>query len=126
MNEFENNAYFWQKLESLYATSDLEIIANEGDKVKKLSSLKFPCDFGELKTFKDDAPISYCFKGEKNNIRGLIIGANIIEKKMHIYLLVGTNDVQEEKILELINRENDEKTILVRKGDSVPSWALAE
>ena len=54
MKEFENNAYFWQKVDTLYSSGDFKLTYKKGTAHKSYPSLKYPCDFGYVKTLSSD------------------------------------------------------------------------
>ena len=57
MKEFENNAYFWQKVDTLYSSGDLKITNKKGTVHKNYPSLEYPCDYGFVKTLKSESDL---------------------------------------------------------------------
>ena len=54
MVEFENNAYFWQKLDAIYLSGDFKIIYKKGTHHPRFNELVFPCDYGHIETISND------------------------------------------------------------------------
>lgn len=50
MKEFENNAYFWQKVDTLYSSGDFKLTNKKGSTHNIYPSLTYPCDYGYVKT----------------------------------------------------------------------------
>lgn len=129
MNEFENNAYFWQKLDALYLSCDYKTIYKKGEIVSKYSSLPFPCDFGIMVNINSDSQFNMqVFKGKRNNkIGSIIVMVNLLTRNVNVIALVGTDDDLNEKILTFLNQDEYRKTIIVKRNNKeVPSWAIVD
>ena len=111
MNTLENNAFFWQKLDTLYLSSKLIVDRPKGTCHYKYSNLVYPVDYGYLNdtTGSDQAPIDV-FRGS--------VKSNLIQA------VVGCSEEEERKILEFLNQTEFQKAILVRRGKEVPEWAV--
>ena len=59
MKEFENNAYFWQKVDTLYSSGDFTLTNKKGTPHPTYPSLVYPCDFGYVRTLnsENEAPM---------------------------------------------------------------------
>ena len=72
MSSFENNAFFWQKLDTLYFSSKLVIDRPKFTCHYKYSNLIYPVDYGYLHdtTGNDQVPIDvfYLFSHISHNI----------------------------------------------------------
>ena len=103
MNTLENNAFFWQKLDTLYLSSKLVVDRPKGTCHYKYSNLVYPVDYGYLNdtTGSDQAPIDV-FRGTQKS--------NLIQA--------------EYAILEFLNQTEFQKAILVRRSKDVPDWAV--
>ena len=89
MSSFENNAFFWQKLDTLYLSSKLVIDRPRNTCHYKYSNMIYPVDYGYLNdtTGSDQAPIDV-FKGsEKSNlVQAVVISADILKKLSLIHI----------------------------------------
>ena len=128
MKDLENQAFFWQKMDTLYLSSDLVITNQKGSCVKDFPDLVYPCDFGYLKMPKHDSEGEIkCFRGTAGEPIGqVVICANIIDKCIDVRLLIGCTDDEQYDILRFLNSLDQQKAILVRRTDETPSWSLSE
>ena len=92
MKELENQAYFWQKIDTLYLSSDFILTNDKGSKVKDYE-LVYPCDYGYLRILrKDKEKELLCFKGSgSGSVDEIVVVANIIDKTIDVRLLIGCN-----------------------------------
>ena len=97
MKEFENNAYFWQKVDTLYSFGDCKIIHKKGSPHEKYPALIYPCDFGIVKTLDSDEEVSMeVFKGSNGRrIDALVICADILSKRFEVKALLGLNEEEQ-------------------------------
>ncbi|MGL5540759.1 MAG: inorganic diphosphatase [Erysipelotrichaceae bacterium] len=126
MNKYENNAYFWQKLDTLYLSSKLVIDRPRNSCHYKYSNLIYPVDYGYLtETINaDQAPIDV-FKGSKKEhlVNVVAIAADILKKDVEVKLLIGCTPEEERSILEFLNQTDFQKCVLIRRGNEVPEWS---
>lgn len=126
MNTLENNAFFWQKLDTLFLSSKLVVDRPRNTTHYKYSNLVYPVDYGYLTdtTGSDQAPVDV-FKGsQKTNLVGaIVISADILKKDCEVKLLIGCTEEEEHEILIFLNQTEFQKAILVRRGNEVPEWA---
>ena len=117
MNSFENNAFFWQKLDTLFLSSKLVIDRPRNTCHYKYSNLVYPVDYGYLNdtTGSDQAPIDVFRGSEKSNLVQL-------KKDCEVKLLVGCTEEDENDILEFLNQTEFQKAVLIRRGNEVPEW----
>ena len=122
--ELENNAYFWQKLDTLYLSSDLVIDRPKGTCHPMYSNLVYPVDYGHLKDLMDSEHIA-CYKGTKfvSGVDALVVCADILNKDIEVKLLVGCTEKEEEDILSFLNQTDFQKSIIIRRGSAIPGWA---
>ena len=128
MNEFQNSALFWQKVDTLYLSSDIVITRKKMVADPKFPDIQYPCNYGYLKTLsKDSEDLVPCFVGEgPREVTAIIICANILRKKLESLVLIGTNGEEEEKVLRFMNQTEFQKSIIIRRGYDIPSWAITE
>lgn len=126
MSAYENNAFFWQKLDTLYLSSKLVVDRPRNTCHYKYSNLIYPVDYGYLcdTTGSDQAPIDV-FKGsEKSNlVQSVVVSADILKKDCKVKLLIGCSEEEELEILEFLNQTEFQKAVLIRRGSEVPYWA---
>lgn len=129
MKEFENNAYFWQKLDALYLSCDYKTIHKKGEMVPEFSSLPFPCDFGIMVNVNNDSQFNMqVFNGKKDEkINSVIVVVNLLTRNVNVISLIGCDDDLTEKILNFLNQNDYRKTIVCKRNNNeVPSWAIAD
>lgn len=129
MAAVENNAFFWQKIDTLYLSSKLEKIREKGEKHPEYGNLVYPVEYGRLKdTHTPDNEGIMVFKGSEksNSVVAIIIAADILKKDLEAKLLVGCSQEEEDHILRFLNQTDYQKTILVRRGQEIPSWGLTD
>ena len=109
MQQLENNAYFWQKLDTLLLSSSCTIDRPKGSTHYKFTNLVYPVDYGFLSdTFGSDA---------------IAITADILKKDCIVKLLIGCTEEETMRILEFLDQTEFQKAILVRRGNDTPSWS---
>lgn len=86
MQQLENNAYFWQKLDTLLLSSSCTIDRPKGSTHYKFTNLVYPVDYGFLSdTFGSDQKPIDVFKGSiaTNNVDAIAITADILKKRLY-------------------------------------------
>jgi inorganic pyrophosphatase len=129
MSQFENNAFFWQKLDTLYFSSSIVITQPSGSAHPQYGNLIYPVDYGYLTdTLSQDETGISIYKGtlSANQVNTIIIAADILKKDIEVKFLVGCSVLEEEAILRFTNQTDFQKTILLRRGMEVPSWGFSE
>ena len=128
MKEFENNAYFWQKVDTLYNFGDLKIVVKKGTPHEKYPALIYPCDYGYVKTLDSDEEVSMeVYRGSKGRrIDALVICVDILMKHFEVKALLGLSEEEQEEVLRFLNQMDFQKTLVVRRGRDIPSWAVNE
>lgn len=126
MNTLENNAFFWQKLDTLFFSSKLVVDRPRYTVHYKYSNLVYPVDYGYLSdtTGSDQAPIDV-FKGSQktNQVGAIVVSADILKKDCEVKLLIGCSQEEEREVLEFLNQTEFQKAILIHRGNEVPEWA---
>lgn len=129
MSDLENNAFFWQKVDTLYFSSKLEIVRSKGTTHPLYKNLIYPVDYGYLAdTIAEGNHGIAVFKGslDEDVINTMIIAADILRKDVETKFLVGCSEEEIKKILEFLNQSDFQKTILIRRTNEIPSWAISE
>ena len=128
MKEFENSAYFWQKVDTLYSSGDFKVTNRKGSLHKMYPSLCYPCDFGYVKTLDSESDTTMeVFKSEQGKrVDALILCADIIDKRFEVKALVGLNDDECEEVLRFLNCTDYQKSVLLKRGKIIPAWAETE
>ncbi len=129
MNNLENNAYFWQKIDTLYFSNRLVIAREKGSTHPKYHNLVYPVDYGYLEDTQnkesDGVPV---YKGSMSDfmVTTLVVAADILKKEIDVKLLVGCSPQEEEDILRFLNQTDFQKSVLVRRSSEIPTWAVSE
>ena len=128
MKEFENNAYFWQKLDSLVFSSVYVKTHNVGDIHPHHPSIVYPLEYGYVVDVIGEAPIINIFKGSLSEAKcdTMIICCDILDRTIDIKLLQGCSEDEQRQCLEFLNSTSFQKTIVIRRSDEVPVWASYE
>ncbi|MBR2801729.1 MAG: Inorganic pyrophosphatase [Erysipelotrichaceae bacterium] len=128
MNEFQNNAYFWQKIDTLVLSGDFIATAQPGDQHPDYPNLVFPCAYGYIGSLNDEeAPAIHVFKGKNGSeVNAVILAADILNKSMDVKLLIGCSSSEEDEILRFLNQTEFQKTVIMHRGYDVPDWAVSE
>ncbi len=125
MENLLNNAYFWQKIDTLYSSSKFNVAYEAGQAHKVFRNLVYPVQYGFLADLVDDKDLGIAvFKGSSlSKVQSIIISADVFKKDIEPKLLVGCTEQEEHEILCFLNQTDLQKTILVRRGNDLPSWA---
>ena len=128
MSEFENNAFFWQKLDTILFGSSFKLTQNIGDVHPSYHSLIYPVSYGYLEDTTSASQGIHAFRGsvKGEGIRAIIIVTDILNKEVEVKLLIDCSNEDEERILLFLNQTDFQKTIIVRRGSSIPSWSEIE
>lgn len=128
MKEFLNNAFFWQKIDTLVFSSKIVITKRINDKHNEYPNLIYPVDYGYLSVEEDgrDTISVYQGKSKKIVVNAIIVAIDILKKDIEVKLLVGCDETEEALILNFLNQTDFQKTVLLRRGQEIPSWAESE
>ncbi len=129
MSEIQNNAFFWQKVDTLYFSSKLVISRPKGSTHPKYHNLVYPVDYGYLEdTVNKELEGITVYRGSESitSIQTMVIAADILKKDIDVKLFVGCSEQDEAEILRFLNQTDFQKAILVRRGNIIPSWAMTE
>lgn len=125
--EFENNAYFWQKLDTLFLSSELIINRPKNSIHPQYSNLIYPVDYGYLNANNTEGEeLIDVFKGtgDEFGVQAIIICADILKKDVDVKLLVSCTEEEIQAILLFLNQTDFQKTIICRRGDNIPRWTI--
>ena len=128
MREFENNAYFWQKVDTLYSSGDFTLTNKKGSPHAAYPSLVYPCDFGYVTTLnsENEAPIEVFKAKGGRRVDAIALCADIITKRFEVKALVGLSDEEQEEVLHFLNCTDYQKSVLIARGKTIPSWGETE
>lgn len=127
MKEIQNNALFWQKLDTLLASSLYKKVRDIHESHPKYPLLVYPVEYGHLyDTDVDQLVVAKIFKGSLTSSQcdAVIVAIDILQKELDIKLLVGCDEREKEKCLEFSNQTHFQKTILVSRSNELPAWAV--
>ena len=128
MKEFENNAYFWQKVDTLYSSGDFKVTFKKGSAHKTYPSLTYPCDFGYVETLANDtdSPMEVFRSAKSDTVDAIVICADIINKRFEVKALVGLSEEECLEVLHFLNCTDYQKSVLLKRGKEIPSWSETE
>lgn len=127
MVSYDNNAYFWQKVDTIFLSSNVHIIRHKGEVHPQFKNLVYPTEYGHLDETGNGNPISV-YMGTKNHseITGLIVAADILQKTIDVKLLLGCTEEEVNDVLHFLNQTDFQKTVLIRRGNDMPSWGFSD
>lgn len=123
MMKLENNAYFWQKIDSLNLSSELITKIEKGQNHPEHKELTYPLRLCSLKIDNQDYHqlLAYVGSGGKE-INSLVISANILGKEIEVRLLIGVTKQEEEELMRFLDQTEFQKSILVHRENKIPYW----
>lgn len=127
MQEIENNAYFWQKLDTIFLSSTYTIDTPKGSTHKQYTNLIYPVDYGYLTDTltTDQQPIRiYVGSIKTTTISAVAISADILKKDCEVKLLLGCTEKETKAIMQFLNKTEFQKALLIHRGIGIPSWAI--
>lgn len=126
-NEFENNAYFWQKVDAAYISGDYKVKYKKGSKHPVYSGLVFPADYGHISAGDDENSTIKAFKGTHGDSPdAVVICANLLEKDLSAIVLIGLDEKETLEVLRFLNSTDLQKGVIIRRGNDIPLWATIE
>lgn len=128
MEQLQNNAFFWQKIDSLVLSGDFVTLAEKGDSHPEYPSLIYPLRYGYLKALEsEDLPNYRVYKGDHGTTASaVVVCADILSKSLDVKILLGCDAEEEEAVLRFLNQSEFQKTIIIYRGNQIPSWAQSE
>lgn len=128
MKEFENNAYFWQKVDTLYSSGDFKVTNRKGTPHRAYPSLTYPCDFGYVKTLnsENETPMEVFKASGAKRVDAIALCADIITKRFEVKAMAGLSEEEREEVLRFLNCTDYQKSVLIVRGKSIPAWGETE
>ena len=130
MSEYENNAYFWQKVDTLFLSSGYKIFRKKGDVHPVFPNLIYPVDYGHVldtKSISGEGVSVYVGTDNPNVVTALIVAADILSKELDVKVLAGCTEEEVDSVLRFLNQTDYQKTVLIRRGDDqTPTWSESD
>ena len=129
MQEIENNAYFWQKLDTLLLSSAYTIDKPKGTTHPKFTNLVYPVNYGYLTdTLAEDQQPIHIYVGSisTNTVSALAISADILKKDCEVKLMLGCTEKEIKSIMQFLNQTEFQKAVVIYRGTDIPSWAVED
>ena len=128
MAEYENNAYFWLKVDTLFLSSSLTITRHKGETHPNFKNLVYPVEYGHLTDTTSDGTegVSVYVGSLPQSITALVVAADILQKTLDVKILLGCTDKETEEVLHFLNQTDFQKTVLIRRGSVIPAWGLTD
>ena len=128
MAEYENNAYFWQKVDTLFLSSDLKHSRKKGETHPQFKNLVYPVEYGHLTDTASDngEGVSVYVGSLPQSITALVVAADILQKTLDVKILLGCTEAETEEVLHFLNQTDFQKTVLIRRGSTIPAWGLTD
>ena len=128
MVEFENNARFWVKVDTLFRSSSLNITRKKGDTHPQFKNLIYPVEYGRLYDNGEEIQGLSVYVGSlgSNSVTALVVAVDILQNTLDIKILAGCNEEETENVLRFLNQTDYQKTVLMRRGNQMPDWGETE
>lgn len=127
MEQLLNNAYFWQKLDTLILSCDYKPKRTVGDVHPQYQNLVYPLEYGYfIDPDHQENIVTRAFIGSlrPRKCDAIVVGVDILQKGMDIKCLIGCTQQEQMQVLEFLNQTAFQKTVLIHRSDDVPEWAL--
>ena len=129
MADYYNNAFFWQKLDTLFLSSGVKVTRRKGEVHPVFKNLIYPTDYGQMKdtnaSYGHGVSV-YCGSGSRSQITGLVVAADILAKELDVKVLAGCTDEEVEDVLRFLNQTDYQKTVMIKRGSQIPAWGFTE
>ena len=56
----------------------------------------------------------------------IVVSVDILAKEISVNILLGCTEDEEVEVLRFLNQTDFQKTILIRRGDDIPNWAISD
>lgn len=129
MKNYENNAFFWQKVDSLYLSGTRKIIKKKGEIHDTFKNLVYPLDYArieDMKSVSGHGVAVYLGSENRNKVSALVVAADILEKELDVKVLAGCTEEEIEEVLRYLNQTEFQKTVLIKRGIEIPDWSQAD
>lgn len=124
--ELENNALFWQKLDTILLSSSIVIDFPKGTHHPVFTALTYPVDFAHLEDAFENTNsrrLSVYRGSGEHKVVGIVISADVLEKECFVTVLVGCDEKERHDVLEFMNQMECQKCIYVTRGNGIPVWS---
>ncbi len=129
MKNYENNAFFWQKVDTLYLSGTRKVIKKKGEVHDTFKNLVYPLDYArieDMKSVSGHGVAVYLGSENRNKVSALVIAADILEKELDVKVLAGCTEEEIEEVLRYLNQTDFQKTVLIKRGIEIPEWSQAD
>lgn len=129
MSDYLNNAYFWQKIDTLVLSGEFDMSRKKGEKHPDFHNMVYPTNYGHLSDTKSTSGLGvsvYVGSGSKFTVSGLVVAADILQKDLDVKILLGCNDEEVEDVLHFLNQTDFQKTVFIKRGTEIPSWGVSD
>lgn len=127
MVSYDNNAYFWQKVDTVFLSSHLNITRHKGESHPQFKNLVYPVEYGHLEDAGNGDGISvYVGSKSRSEITAIVVAADILQKTIDVKMLVGCTEEEINEVLHFLNQTDYQKTVMIRRGNEIPSWGVTE
>ena len=129
MKTYDNNAFFWQKVDTLFLSGRVNIEKHQGDRHPVYSNMIYPVDYGHLSdtiSITEKGLSVYVGSLKPWSVTSLIVAVDILEKSMDVKMLVGCTEEETNNILHFLNQSDFHKTVLINRGTDIPSWGVSD
>ena len=128
MNKYENNAYFWQKIDTICFSNSFVLLRSRNEAHSEFPNLIYPVDYGYLQdTLSASQGINVYRGSEKSStVQAIVIAADILKKDVEVKIILGCTEQEEEDILRFLNQTDLQKAVLIRRGNDIPSWGITD
>lgn len=126
MKNYENNAFFWQKVDTLYLSGTRKVIKKKGEVHDTFKNLVYPLDYArieDMKSVSGHGVAVYLGSENRNKVSALVIAADILEKELDVKVLAGCTEEEIEEVLRYLNQTDFQKTVLIKRGIEIPEWS---
>ncbi len=129
MKNYENNAFFWQKVDTLYLSGTRKVIKKKGEVHDTFKNLVYPLDYArieDMKSVSGHGVAVYLGSENRNKVSALVVAADILEKELDVKVLAGCTEEEIEEVLRYLNQTDFQKTVLIKRGIEIPDWSQAD
>ncbi len=129
MKNYENNAFFWQKVDTLYLSGTRKVFKKKGEVHDTFKNLVYPLDYArieDMKSVSGHGVAVYLGSENRNKVSALVVAADILEKELDVKVLAGCTEEEIEEVLRYLNQTDFQKTVLIKRGIEIPDWSQAD
>lgn len=117
--EYKNNAFFWQKVDSLIYSSEPELETRV-----VINKFNFKTGYFKSESNNEEKNLEFILGNhEQKKVDYLLIIADILKKKIRFKLLIGCFEDEAEALLISHNETDAQKAVLIKRGSEIPKWS---